>query len=150
MITAMTQPPPNQVTRRGLLDYVIGICGTISGAAFVVPALVYLWPLTKSGPIKQREEVGEAGSWQVWEARKVAVGGKPTIVIRTDKGFVALSAVCTHLGCLVEYDAAKRGIHCPCHAAAFDLDGKVTGGPPPKPLPVYSVSEVQGKVYVSI
>ena len=50
----------------------------------------------------------------------------------------------------MEFDGVKRSIGCPCHAGAFDLKGRVTGGPPPKPLPVYSVSVVQGKVLVSI
>ena len=113
------------------------------------PAMAYLWPITRSGPVKVREEVGDAKSWRQWEGRKVAVGGKPVLVIRTDKGFIAFSAVCTHLGCLVEFDPAKRVIICPCHAASFDLEGRVAGGPPPRPLAAYNVAEVEGTVYVS-
>jgi len=137
------------VTRRDLLDGVIYICTTIFGASLVLPALAYLWPVTKSGPVKVREEVGDAGNWETLQAKKVSVGGKPVLVIRTDKGFVALSAICTHLGCLVDFDVGQRNITCPCHAASFDLEGKVTAGPPPHPLAAYKVSEVQGKVYVS-
>ncbi len=145
--TATTQPM--KTTRRGLVDWVIGFCGAIFGAAVTLPAVAYLWPVTRSGPVKAREEAGDVATWAPWVARKVSVGGKPVVVIRTDKGFVAMSAVCTHLGCLVEFDSVKRGIHCPCHAATFDLDGKVLGGPAPRPLPMYAVSEVQGKVFVS-
>jgi cytochrome b6-f complex iron-sulfur subunit len=138
-----------RLTRRGLIDGAIRVCTVITGIGLIGPALAYLWPAAKSGPVKSREDVGAAEGWDVWQAKKVSVGGKPVLVVRTDQGFVALSAVCTHLGCLVEFDSAGRKVRCPCHAAVFDLQGRVTGGPPPRPLPLYSVSEAQGKVYVS-
>ena len=138
------------ITRRGLVDWVIYVCSTIFGAALVFPALAYVFPVTKSGPVKVREEVGGASGWEPWTGKKISVAGKPVLVIRTDKGYLAFSAVCSHLGCLVEFDKSDRNIICPCHAATFDLDGRVTGGPPPRPLAAYTVSEVQGKVYVSL
>lgn len=49
--------------------------------------------------------------------------------------FVAYSAVCTHLGCIVHYESGDD-IFCPCHAGFFNpLTGEVISGPPPKPLP---------------
>jgi cytochrome b6-f complex iron-sulfur subunit len=137
-------------TRRGFLDSVIYVCGTIFSGAMVFPAMAYLFPATRSGPVKVREEVGDADGWPIWESRKVSVAGKPVLVIKTDKGFVAYSAVCTHLGCLVEFDNGKKEIICPCHAASFDLAGEVVGGPPPRALAPYKVSEVQGKVVISL
>lgn len=135
--------------RRWFLDWVIRVCGVITGAALVIPAIAYLRPITKTGPVKTRKDVGKASDWPVWSGRKVEVGGKPVIVVRTDSEFVALSAVCTHLGCLVEFNAPKHDIICPCHGAIFDLTGKVMGGPAPQPLPVYQVSVAEGAVYVS-
>ena len=44
------------------------------------------------------------------------------------------ACVCSHLGCLVDYDKVRNRIFCPCHAAVFDLEGNVVTGPPPKPL----------------
>ena len=59
----------------------------------------------------------------------------PAIIInRPDKGFIALSRECTHLGCIVEYDHGKQRLICPCHAGSYDLEGAVISGPPPKPL----------------
>lgn len=143
-------PDQHKTNRRGFLDWVIYVCSAISGAALVLPAIVYLFPATRSGPAREREEAGDAGSWRPWEARKISVAGKPVLVVRKDDEFVAYSAVCTHLGCLVEFSDKDRSIICPCHAAAFDLEGQVVSGPPPRPLAAYSVSVVQGKVYVSI
>lgn len=46
----------------------------------------------------------------------------------------AFSATCTHLGCRVDWDAAARLFRCPCHGGAYDADGLVVAGPPPRPL----------------
>ncbi|MEM2909524.1 MAG: Rieske 2Fe-2S domain-containing protein [Nitrososphaerota archaeon] len=57
---------------------------------------------------------------------KVALAGKE---------FVAYSAVCTHLGCIVGYRSEEDVLFCPCHAGYFDpTNGKVISGPPKKPL----------------
>jgi menaquinol-cytochrome c reductase iron-sulfur subunit len=48
--------------------------------------------------------------------------------------FNVLSAICTHLGCIVQWQDAEQQFACPCHSAAFDRNGQVLSGPPPKPL----------------
>lgn len=55
-------------------------------------------------------------------------------VIRQAGGFRALSAVCTHLGCITRFKPDQRIIACPCHGSRFSLDGDVLGGPAPRPL----------------
>ncbi len=50
-------------------------------------------------------------------------------------GVYALSAVCTHLGCITRYVSDESAIACPCHGSRFDLEGNVTHGPAPRPLP---------------
>ncbi len=54
-------------------------------------------------------------------------------VYASDEGLYAISAVCTHLGCIVSKEEGK-GFFCPCHGSRFDIDGKVVAGPAPKPL----------------
>ncbi len=70
----------------------------------------------------------------------------PTRVNETDEGFVAYSAVCTHLGCIVGWkrnnkDPEASIIECPCHNSMYDpaLGAKVIGGPAPAPLPQIGV-----------
>lgn len=51
---------------------------------------------------------------------------------------LALSASCTHRGCIVDWDQADQKFVCPCHHGQFDPTGKNISGPPPSPLPVYA------------
>lgn len=59
-----------------------------------------------------------------------------TGVYRDDNGQLhAVSLRCTHLGCLVRFNAAERSWDCPCHGSRFDVDGAVLEGPATRPLP---------------
>ena len=65
-------------------------------------------------------------------------GQDKLIVARTTANdFAACSAICTHKGCVVEYEHAAKQFVCPCHGARFGLDGKVLQGPAKKPLRSY-------------
>jgi cytochrome b6-f complex iron-sulfur subunit len=55
-------------------------------------------------------------------------------VVRAAEGFYALSAVCTHLGCLTVYKPDTAEIACPCHGSTFRIDGDTIAGPAPRPL----------------
>ena len=64
------------------------------------------------------------------------------IVVRTgDMAFSAYSAVCTHKGSTIKYDADKKQLFCPSHGSKFDADGKNAGGPANQPLAKYSATE---------
>jgi cytochrome b6-f complex iron-sulfur subunit len=70
-------------------------------------------------------------------------------VVGTSNGVYALSAVCTHLGCITRFRSDERVIACPCHGSRFDLEGNVVHGPAPRPLPWLDVSEdAQGNLVV--
>jgi cytochrome b6-f complex iron-sulfur subunit len=59
-------------------------------------------------------------------------------LIRQGNTFQCLSAVCTHLGCTVNNTGS--GYHCPCHGSLFDAQGKVKGGPAPRPLDWFQIT----------
>lgn len=70
------------------------------------------------------------------EARFFEYGGAAAVVVhQRGGGLVALSAVCTHLGCIVQWEKERQEFLCPCHAGRYAANGTVTGGPPPRPLP---------------
>jgi cytochrome b6-f complex iron-sulfur subunit len=56
-------------------------------------------------------------------------------LVRAPEGFYALSAVCTHLGCLTAWKPELGIIACPCHGSKFKRDGTKIEGPAPRPLP---------------
>jgi len=135
-------------TRRGFLDWFLGLCSAVTGAALGLPALLYLWPAARGGGA-ERVEVEGAAALEVGQSKLVQLGSKPAIVVRDRLGFRAFSAVCTHLGCLVRWDGARQEFLCPCHAAVFDSAGRVVSGPPPAPLPELAVKQIEDKVYVT-
>jgi cytochrome b6-f complex iron-sulfur subunit len=77
------------------------------------------------------------------------VGSKNILVINREGKFIAMSAVCTHLGCIVKWNKDTGDIRCPCHGGTYDLSGKVIGGPPPANLKLYDVKIVDGNIILS-
>ena len=63
-------------------------------------------------------------------------GDDPAVLVRLgDREVYAFSQKCTHLGCVVYFEANENRWHCPCHNGNFDArSGNVISGPPPRPL----------------
>lgn len=126
-----TQVPPPQ--RRKFLFTMLGGLGALVGAASAWPIFRFLSPVDAGGGSSQvvvpRSEV-VAGKAHFFQYR-----GKPAVALQPSPGnFIALSAVCTHLGCVVAWQEQSGEFQCPCHGGRFSAEGKVLGGPPPKPL----------------
>lgn len=62
------------------------------------------------------------GGVLVLPGQRIAVG-------HTEAGWYALSTVCPHLGCLVQWLEEEGKFHCPCHGSRFEPDGAVQNGP---------------------
>ncbi len=58
------------------------------------------------------------------------------------------SPVCTHLGCEFDWRPQAGEFICPCHGSVFAKDGKVLGGPAPRPLDILPHKIVNGELYV--
>jgi cytochrome b6-f complex iron-sulfur subunit len=140
------------MSRRGFLKYVLlGVSGAAVAGGVIAPIIAYLWPPRQAaaaggGPVN----VGSTADLPVGKGQVYSVAGKPVLVIHATDGFHALSATCTHLGCIVFWDEQRQVAACPCHAGFFTVNGDVISGPPPSPLPVYQV-QVQGdQIYVQV
>ncbi len=71
------------------------------------------------------------------------------IVVRNeDNSLAAVSPMCTHQGCTVEWNAEAKNLVCPCHGSQFAPDGEVLKGPAQEPLATYEVKEEEGSVLV--
>ena len=62
---------------------------------------------------------------------------------------IAISAGCTHLGCIVTWDEESKIFKCPCHDGRFDAEGKVVSGPPPRPLERHKTKVEDGRILLS-
>lgn len=78
-------------------------------------------------------------------------GTRPSLLIHhTDDTWVAMDAVCTHMGCTVKFDAESSSIVCACHGGKYDAkSGETISGPPPRPLTKYAVTLHEGSVTVT-
>jgi glycine/D-amino acid oxidase-like deaminating enzyme/nitrite reductase/ring-hydroxylating ferredoxin subunit len=73
---------------------------------------------------------GSASGLAPGEGRVVRSGHRQLAVYRDEDGTEhALSARCTHLGCIVNFNSAERTWDCPCHGSRFDSEGRVIQGP---------------------
>jgi succinate dehydrogenase / fumarate reductase iron-sulfur subunit len=57
---------------------------------------------------------------------------------------------CTHLGCTVQWDEGTQLFKCACHGGAFNPDGSVNAGPPPRPLDRHPFRIVDGTLFVEV
>ncbi|MBI2091632.1 MAG: Rieske 2Fe-2S domain-containing protein [Deltaproteobacteria bacterium] len=142
------------ISRRSFLTKLIGVVFGATGILFAAPVVKYLIPKSSEGgeniftnadgkPILENE-IKEGASFT-----GLSRSG-PTIIIRRGGKLRALSAVCTHLGCLVKWVPNEDVFFCPCHAGKFDVNGANISGPPPVPLAAYNVETANdGRILLS-
>jgi len=116
-------------TRRDFMkvitSYLLGLIGGL-WIAGVVRFLAY-----ESEPRRQTEfDLGQASDFpKNMPTRRDEI---PALLIMNSSGFIALSLICTHLGCTVK--DAPEGFVCPCHGTLYDNEGSVLRGPAAEPL----------------
>jgi len=82
-----------------------------------------------------------AGSPDLYPLNSVTfLQNQQVYIVRTSAGFYAVSAVCTHLGCVTQWKPEANQIACPCHGSKFQPDGKKIEGPAPRPLPHFAIA----------
>ena len=126
--------------RRDFLDWMIRLAGTSLGAFVLYPVLRYLVPPRIPEAATRRVVAAKKDELSPGSFKTFPFGSQPGILIRTPDGeYRALSAVCTHLGCTVQYRGSDRTIWCACHNGLYDLEGRNVSGPPPRPLEPFVV-----------
>ena len=138
------------VSRRGLLKYVLlGFSALATAGGVLTPIIAYLWPPKQASAAGGgRVAVAATEELPVGTGEVYSVYNKPVIVIHTADGYKALSATCTHLGCILFWNEQRAVIACPCHEAYFNTNGVVISGPPPSPLDEFRVQVEDGQIYV--
>lgn len=130
-------PIPNLKDRREVMQmFGVGVTAVI--AALAAGGLKKSIPLPKAGNKIVALSAFPVGSVMQY----TAPDGSPAFLFRTNVGVFAYSAICTHQGCTVGYNATGKTLDCPCHQSRFDPanGGAVLSGPAPAPLVKYSVA----------
>jgi cytochrome b6-f complex iron-sulfur subunit len=125
------------LTRREFLNEAAVAALGIAAAGSMIVTYGYLSPNVLFEP----PTTFRAGSPDLYAANSVTfLEDQQVYVVRTDKGFYAVSAVCTHLGCITQWKPELGLIGCPCHGSKFKSDGTKIEGPAPRPLPHFAIS----------
>lgn len=135
----MSDIPSKSNERRTFLAVILGGIGAVLAGVSGWPLFRYLSPIDKGGEEQQVRVARQQVS--VGTAHFFSYQGRPAVVLQPKAGeFLALSAVCTHLGCIVKWVDDSQEFLCPCHGGRFSVAGQVLGGPPPQPLETYAVT----------
>ena len=136
--------------RRQFLGIALSLFGlAASGVATLWNVLRYLIPGRRVARIR-KIYVAPLAALPESGVEMLDLRGRPLIVVpNAGQAPLALSLVCTHLGCRVHREQDGT-FFCPCHDGRFDSKGKVTGGPPPSPLTHYQVVVNGEAVYLEL
>jgi cytochrome b6-f complex iron-sulfur subunit len=142
-----------QRTRRAFL-IAAGAAGLAYTAALAYPIYRYL-----ASPQEMEASATAVTEVTLKDAQKLPAGSvlmfkfgtSPAMLIHHQDGrWIALTAVCTHLGCTVQYEPGPDRIHCGCHGGVYNpYTGANVSGPPPRPLKLFKVAVGDAGVNVS-
>jgi cytochrome b6-f complex iron-sulfur subunit len=149
----IVEEPSEKNTRRAFL-VAAGVAGLAYTAALAYPIYRYL-----ASPEEMATEATAVTEVTLKDAQKLPAGSvlmfkfgtAPALLIHhADDRWIAMTAVCTHLGCTVQYEAQADRIHCACHGGVYTAyTGANVSGPPPKPLKLFKAAVSEAGVVVS-
>lgn len=134
---ATTAVVKSEISRRDFLNDVAAGALGIAGLGAMVVTYRYLLPNALFEP----STTFRAGNPDLYPVNSVTFNQDQQVyIVRTQDGFYAVSAVCTHLGCITQWKPDANMIACPCHGSKFKSDGTKVEGPAPRSLPHFSIT----------
>jgi cytochrome b6-f complex iron-sulfur subunit len=133
----LSGPAGNATTRRDFLNEItLGALG-IAGLGSIAVTYQFFSPNVLFEP----SPTFRAGNPDLYPVHSVTfLQDQQVYIVRVPEGFYAVSAVCTHLGCVTQWKPDAGMIACPCHGSKFQADGTKIKGPAPRPLPHFAIS----------
>jgi cytochrome b6-f complex iron-sulfur subunit len=128
-----TLAPPSKEFDRRAFFVKLGL-GSLSIAA--TGTAVFAYQFLSPNVLYEPSPIVNAGKPEGYPEDSVTLDVNSGIyLIHTKEGFFALSAICTHLGCMTAWKPELGIIACPCHGSKFNREGEKIAGPAPRPLP---------------
>lgn len=135
--------------RRHFLEVFLGTSVVASLVSFLYPVLRYMIPPLQAELSSDTVLAAHSGELKPNTGKIFRFGSRPGLLMLTADGeYHAISAVCTHLGCTVQYRGDLHEVWCACHNGTYDIEGRNISGPPPKPLESYDVFVKDEDIYV--
>lgn len=135
--------------RRHFLEVFLGASVMTSLVSLIYPILRFMIPAQASEPETDSAQAGRVGDLKVNTGKIFRFGNRPALLILAEDGkYHAMSAVCTHLNCTVQYRSDVRSVWCACHNGMYAVDGRNLSGPPPRPLETYEVVLKGDEIFV--
>jgi menaquinol-cytochrome c reductase iron-sulfur subunit len=157
----MDKQPTPKISRRDFMKTAIVAIGGLIGVAVGVPAISYIvGPALKKNTqnwirlgVVSKVELDTPTLFKAtiesqtgWISTQEEIS---TYVLTQDgQNFIAMSNVCTHLGCRVRWVSDQGKFFCPCHNGVFAKDGSVISGPPPRPLDRLTTKVEDGALFI--
>ena len=127
-------------------------------AAAISAAVLYLYP----GRTKERsliyvlltdeEEIPKKGVKRIsyqYQIEDRSISSR-VYLVSGDESLMALSPVCTHLGCFVSWNQNRQEFICPCHGGKYNIHGDVIAGPPSRSLARMPLKLEDGKLFLGV
>jgi len=139
----------SEISRRDFMNLIKKGLAATGLTALLAPFLAYFYPPSLEETPTDPVRVGTVDDIPPGEGITIPFGRYPALVINTDKGLRAYSAVCTHFACICKWDKEDNVIHCPCHEGFFEpYEGGVISGPPPLPLEKIPLTITDGEIFI--
>lgn len=151
-----------EISRRNFMQLTIAAIGGVIGLTLGIPAVAYIIePALKNKQVQSWIRLGSTSKIELGvptlfkstiqqQTGWITSEEELSVYVLTEDGrdYVAMSNVCTHLGCRVRWISDQGKFICPCHNGVFDKTGKVLAGPPPKPLNRYEVKVESNDLFI--
>ena len=110
---------------------------------------------SSTAPATETDTLPSLPVWQVLEYEQkdgwLTAAARSLVYVKQVKEdeVIAISAACSHLGCIVTWDQEQKIFKCPCHDGRYYMEGRVISGPPPRPLKRHKTKIEDGKIFLA-
>jgi menaquinol-cytochrome c reductase iron-sulfur subunit len=162
----MREEPVSDKNEQGLSErrsFLKGLIGALAAMIGLVTGIPFIRAVINSAPLQKLSyaEVGDVGSLPIGQPQDMNYQVRVTdaylqqevtrsvwVIKHSSSELTVFSPICTHLGCHFKWNPETRHFECPCHGSVWMIDGKVIGGPAPRPLDTLPYKIDNGKLYV--